>query len=481
MARHRSRPTPSDRSRSGVTLLAARRALIFTVVLVAATVLMAAAAGALAPRAAAAVVKPPIFESVVAGIGAHSDAATGLAVGADGSLYGCGSLWGAATGSDITVTRFDDAPLGWTRTWNGPADTDDQAVDVAVAEDGSVYVYGSEGSGPDAKPVLIKYSAAGALLWAAREAVHPWGYAGRIALDGAGNVVACSMEDNEDSGGRRVVLTKYRPDGTVAWSRMHSVFTYKPEMAATDLFVTGTGVTYVAGGVVGPDIGRRAFLVSFSAGGQERWSRVYGGPGCGGAWFMALAPCPEGGVYAVGSARSDADDILVTRYTAGGTRVLTRRLGVGDGHRQWAADAAVDSQGRLAVCGAWRSSDKGFYVALLRRDGAVKWSHNYRGDKYGGFAKALVVDAADRVCVTGNGPGTDILHPVDNGGGIVTYAFSRAGALRWWYSWPVSPTALAGRIPYDIAALQASNVWVCGSSDQGPATGPDQFVIGWAL
>ena len=171
----------------------------------------------------------------------------------------------------------------------------------------------------------------------------------------------------------------------------------------------------------------------------------------------------------------------MTRYEAGGARVLTRRLGVGDGHRQWAQDAAVDSLGRLAICGGWRYSDRGFYVALLRRDGTVKWSHNYRGDKYGGFAKAIVVDAADRVCVTGNGPGSGSLHTIDNDGSIATYAFSRAGALRWSWLWPVSSAAFQVHAPYDIAAWRSSSVWVGGSSDQGPVTGPDQFVIGWAL
>jgi len=46
---------------------------------------------------------------------------------------------------------------------------------------------------------------------------------------------------------------------------------------------------------------------------------------------------------------------------------------------------------------------------------------------------------------------------------------------------PVFESALQIHEPYDIAAWQSSSVWVGGSSDQGPVTGRDQFVIGWAL
>jgi hypothetical protein len=453
--------------------------VIFGVALLVA-VIAAVVVAAVAPPAFAAIEKPPSFESVVAGDGDHLDAATRLAVGPDGTLYGCGSIWHDATGYDITITRYDDAPLGWTRTWNGAGrNADDSAVDIAVAADGAIYVYGSEAGGEDAQPVLLKYSSTGDRVWVAHEASRPWGYAGWIALDGDGNVYACSKEDNEGSGGTIGVLTKYRPDGTVAWAQDYGINTYKPDMGSGHLCVADNGIAYVGGSVEGTDIGQRAFLVSFSAGGRRRWTRLYAGPGKMGAWFSTLAPFPSGGVYAVGAARSDASDILVTRYTAAGTRVLTRRLGVGDGRRQWASDAAVGSLGRIAVCGGWRRSGKGFYVVLLRRDGSVRWSHNFRGDNVSGFAKGVVVDTADRVCVTGNAPGTQ--GATYNPGRIATYAFSRTGVLRWSSLWPTALIPSNGPEPRDIAAYQTSNVWVCGSSDDRPGTGPDQFVIGWGL
>lgn len=440
--------------------------------------LVAALAMVVVPPALAAVEKPPIFTSVVAGDGRHIDVLTAMAVGVDGTLYSCGYVWHEATGFDITVTRHDDAPLGWSVTWNSPTNEDDTAVDIDVADDGAVYVYGSQGSGLDAQPLLLKFSDSGHLLWEAR---RDHGYARQLVVGGT-RAYTCCVEDNDAAGGTRLVLTAYVGGGAPAWETRYQVASYKAEMAPADMCVDGANRVYVCGGVTGTDLGKRAFVAAF-AGGHALWRRLYTGPGSRGARFNAVALCPTGGVYVVGRARSDADDILVTRYSVGGSRVLTTRLGIGDGRRQWATDAAADSLGRLAICGGWLASDKGIYVALLRRDGTLRWSHAYSGDRYFGWAKAVAVDDSDRVCVTGNSRGAYV-GGVFTAGPVATYAFSAAGTLRWWYKWPaayVPSTAIHQLEPHDIAVSQSSNVWVCGSSDDRPITGVDQFILGWVL
>ncbi len=455
-----------------------RRGTLTAVIVVA---LLAATEGAWAGRAdAAPIVNPPTFESVIAGDGDHIDAATGLQVGADGSLYACGFAQHDVTGYDITVTRFAEDPLGWTRTWNGPADTHDQAVDIAVAPDGSVYVLGTEGLGQDGKPLLLKYSAPGDLVWEAR---RPYGSPSQLAIDAGGHVYALGGEDNAESGGRRMTLVKYEPDGAEAWTRTYQTRGYKTDTSARDLLVTASGASYVVGTTLGVDFKRRAFVASWTSDGTRRWVKLYDGPGGSDAGFVALAKSPAGGVYAVGTTQSDASDILVTRYRADGSRALTRRLGVGDAHDQWAADVAVDSAERIVICGGWRRGDRGFYVAALRKDGAVAWSHNYAGDRTGGSAKLLAVDAAGRVVVAGNGRGARIDGRYA-AGPVKVYALNAAGALRWTSAWPVPLEPGLG--PHtlgvdDIAVWQTSDVWVCGTSDDRPGTGPDQLVLGWAL
>jgi hypothetical protein len=358
------------------------------------------------------------------------------------------------------------------------------ANDIAVAPDGSVYVYGWSG-GLEGEASLIKYTPAGTQVWVNTDVNPAWGSsgAGDMAVDARGYVYLLWSQEDEEDGRPMVVLSKFRPDATLALSLRYRVTGYKTETYATDLVLTPAGNIYVAGVAEGVDFERKAFVVSWTKTGTRRWAKLYDGRGSADAGFAALAPCPSGGVYAVGSAASDAEDLLVARYAPNGDRTMTRRFGANDGHGQWATDVAVDSRGRIAVCGAWRASNKGYYVALLRRDGSVVWEHNFAGDRTQGWARMLAIDASDRVCVSGSGRGvwldeTYVLGPV------ATYAFSRAGALRWWCTWPTSfaPSAgLSGPQPADIAVWQSSNVWLCGSTDERAGTGIDQFVIGWVL
>jgi hypothetical protein len=452
---------------------------------------VAAVTGALAPSsaAAAAIVKPPIFEQLVAGDGAGSDTMAAMAVGPDGLLYTCGAIWHEDTGYDITVSCLADAPLGWTTTWDGGwgsinGQIPQTATDIAVAPDGSVYVYGWNG-GLEGEASLMKYTPGGTRVWVNSDVNPAWGFsgAGDMAIDARGYVYALWSQEDEEEGRPMVVLTKYRPDATVALSLRYRVSGYKTETYAHGLVVTPAGTIYVAGEAEGVDFERKAFVVSWTTTGTRRWAKLYDGRGRADAGFSALVPCPDGGVYAVGSATSDARDLLLTRYAANGDRTLTRRLGVGDAHDQWAADVAVDSRGRIAVCGGWRRADKGSYVALMRRDGSLVWSHNYAGDKIQGWAKMLAIDASDRVCVAGNGRGAwaGTLYAA---GPVATYAFSRAGTLRWSYTWPAAFVPTVGApspVPNDLVTAQSSNVWVCGSSDARAGTSVDQFVIGWGL
>jgi hypothetical protein len=425
----------------------------------------------------------PTLEYVLSGDGDGSDAAAMVVTDEAGWPYVCGSVWHTASGLDVTVACLAQAPDGWSVTWNDPLDGDDRACDVAVAADGSLYVYGSVGSGLDEKPVLLKFSSQGALVWSVYEADDPWGRPVRIALDGVGNVYACSTEDSEDSGGTIGVLTKYGPDGSQAWSKCFGIATYKPDTFVTDLCVTPAGRSYVVGYATGVDIGRRAFVVSFRAAGTRVWSRVYDGAGRAGAAFRVVAKCPTGGVYAAGEARSDARDLLLVRYAADGTRAWTRRMGADDGHDQWATDVAVDGRGRLAFCGGWRSADRGFYVAALRLDRTLRWSHNYQGDRHYGWAKAIAVDTADRVSVTGNARGA-LVGTVFCPGPVATSAFTTAGERRWRTLWPSSDMTWVtpeGPAPRALAVWRASAVWVCGSTEYRETTGSDQFVVGWPL
>jgi hypothetical protein len=260
-------------------------------------------------------------------------------------------------------------------------------------------------------------------------------------------------------------IEKYRADGSlVGWFHYGLKGYYKVDDFATDFIVRPGGGVTVIGGSEAVDWGEgeggvRTFVVSFRPDGTRRWTHVYAGahgrpiPG-----LSSLAPCPSGGIYVTGSTD---DGLILFRYKADGTKVSARGFGVRSRLGKSGTDVAVDPTGRIVVSGASRRSDQPFFVAVLRRDGSVRWRHTYSS------AGRFGLDPTGRIYVT---EGTQV---------IAMHALARDGSERWYSEWPSPPATGTGPMIGGLVA-QSASVWICGASDPRPETGVDQLVLGWA-
>ena len=95
------------------------------------------------------------------------DRGASVAVGADGSVYFAGDTGIAGHGQDLLLRKYSAAGgFLWARTYGGAPNEDDAASGVAIGPDGSVYVTGhTPGAGQRPDLLLQKYSAAGNHLW----------------------------------------------------------------------------------------------------------------------------------------------------------------------------------------------------------------------------------------------------------------------------------------------------------------------------
>ena len=448
------------------------RVPILALIVLATAAVLAAPAGALPVP-----VNDPIFTATVAGDGNAYDSYTALALNHDGSLFSCGYVYRDATGDNATITRWDDAPDGWSREWDGPAHRADTATDVVVAPAGPVYVTGvTQNAAGNNDVLLLKYSQAGALKWWKKWAgpSSSWEAGLKVAVDSSGNIlVAASRRAHASSGIIKMVLVKYAPSGNLIWEREFS--RASTNLILHDFCLDASGNAYLVGDATSGSAAD-GVIARYTTSGAQSWVKYYDGPFHGADSFSAVSRCPAGGVYVVGSAGAAAatTDALVLRYTSTGSRPLTKRLGVGDGKSQWLDDVAVDKVGRIAVCGSWQNVDPDFYVAVLTSAGALVWSESHDGG-YGmpDEAKVLVVDWSNRVCAAG-------VSEVDPDVATwLTYAFSAAGVPRWISFWPASATGPMN--VRDIASYQSSNVWVCGAGYTNATTGSDQLLLGWGL
>jgi uncharacterized delta-60 repeat protein len=454
--------------------MAHRRTTVFTLVALAALTALAVLAAA---ASAAIPTNDPIFSMTRQGAGSGTDAATGVAVAPDGTLYVCGSIATAAHKLDMTIQRLGDAPFGWSRTFDGAAHRSDEAVAIAVGPGGTVYVVGNSFNARGNRDVvLLKYSSAGTLIWG-----HRWTYASYsddfvkdLVVDKYGNVVV--MGRSVQTRRMHTVVLKYMANGHLAWMRLLGPSAHNDAAAAgRDLALDAAGNAYIAGTRTPSGGKSQAMLVKFSAAGAKLWDRTYRDAAHLGDGFSAICRCPTGGVFIVGWTTGlgpDTDGILM-RYSAAGARTEIARLAGGAGTTQTLNDVHVDSLGRIDVCGNWTNTNSDFYAAQLTAGGTLNWSYTFAIGSGADQAKALVVDSADRVTVVGttvtSAPKTDLY--------VVNFAAD--GTPRWQSrrAWP-----LPGRLTSQcLARYQSSNVWVCGSTDGGAATGLDQIVLGWGL
>jgi uncharacterized delta-60 repeat protein len=154
---------------------------------------------------------------------------------------------------DYATVKYSSAgmPL-WTNRYNGPGNSADDPVAVAVDASGNVIVAGfSVGSGSGADYLMIKYSSAGVPLWTNRYngPGNTDDYAMTMALDHSGNIILTGY--SIDSGGAGSFLTmKYicvPSPVTTGLKLTNGTF----QMRVDDVLQSGTLVIEASSGLTG--------------------------------------------------------------------------------------------------------------------------------------------------------------------------------------------------------------------------------------
>jgi hypothetical protein len=256
--------------------------------------------------------------------------------------------------ADFVTIKYSASgvPL-WTNLYNGPGNSYDSAVAVAVDGNGNVVVTGNSGEGgPVYRGRLRDHQVfcAGVALWTNRfnGPANDEDSARALAVDGNGNVV-----------------------------------------------VTGNSAVGVVGGVLW-----NCATVAYSAVGVPLWTNLYNG-GNGGSTANALAVDGNGNVVVTGS--SDVD-YLTIMYSAAGVAVVDQSL-----QRPWERTGLCNRGGcgskwqRVATGTSVGGGGNSDYLTIKYSSaGAPLWTNRYNGPGNGyDYAAAVAVDANGNVFVTG--------------------------------------------------------------------------------
>ncbi|MCJ7498146.1 MAG: SBBP repeat-containing protein, partial [candidate division Zixibacteria bacterium] len=177
----------------------------------------------------------------------------------------------------------DFADTAWVRRYNGPGNSQDIAIAIAVDDSDNVYVTGqSLGNGTGWDYATLKYYPDGETAWVRRYngSADSSDVATALAMDGTGNVYVTGYSQISGSDFDYVTL-KYYPDGETAWVRRYN----GPESSddrASDIAVDDSGNVCVTGYSFSSVTNKDYATVKYDINGNELWMKMYNGTGNGG-------------------------------------------------------------------------------------------------------------------------------------------------------------------------------------------------------
>jgi hypothetical protein len=316
------------------------------------------------------------------------EAGSSVAVDAIGNAYIAGftdgTLGGPNAGADDAfLVKYDGAGnVIWSRQAGSTAS--DVALGVAVDVAGNAYISGDTygnlagTNAGDQDAFLVKYDAAGNLLWSRQVGTATTDYSYGVAVDGSGDayviVDTFGSLGGPNAGSYDALLSKYDTAGNLLWSRQIGTAEYDTSRGVA---VDSSGNAYICGYTLG-NLGSKnagssdAFVTKFDSAGNLLWTRQLGTTKSDES--LGVAVDAAGNAYisgwtsgSLGAPNSGNDDAFLAKYDAAGNFLWSRQIGTtnNDDSRGVAVTAFGDAYITGYSAGGLGGPNRGSFDAFL--------------------------------------------------------------------------------------------------------------------
>src|SRR5438105_2824228 len=166
-----------------------------------------------------------VFLNRFSGNGGGGNVSNAITVDAAGNTYVTGYTTGLLSGHDITTLKYSPGGLLiWSRTYNGPGNSTDEAYAITLDNLGNVIVAGaSVDAGTDKDMITIKYDNNGNneidMRYTSQDDYPDEAYA--ITIDALNNIIVSGYCYTQN--GNQLAVIEYDPSGAELWDQIGGI------------------------------------------------------------------------------------------------------------------------------------------------------------------------------------------------------------------------------------------------------------------
>jgi uncharacterized delta-60 repeat protein len=349
--------------------------------------------------------------------------------------------------NDIRTIKYTSGgSLRWTRSYNAPANQEDNPRAIAVDANDNVIV--ASESDIDLSPSsnfdfqTIKYDSAGTLQWAIRtgNVVPQDDQPNSVAVDGSGNIFVTGKSDQNITPGvanNDFMTVMYNSSGSIQWSGpvYHSGTRPGDDDVASCVITDGLGNIYVVGGAVDTIGQKNATVIKYAiSSGNKLMERNYNGKGDFTESAKSIVLDANNNSYVAGYTfmeNKNLDACIVKTDPSGAVLCSYIYNGFKNDDDEFYT-IAIGLNGNIYAAGYTRVIDQKRNMLLVKWDAATcdtVWTRTYDYIGQSDRAESIVLDVTGNIYLTGRSDA----HPGDttDNNDIVTMKYDANGNVLW--------------------------------------------------